>query len=215
MRLCPSDKTSTGRNLVAITLVFSVSVSCRQRAEPKIEPSLIEPPALTAEETNAASEIGTEASLALMKSLGGQLKAALQSGGPENALHVCQQVAQPLTASTSQDLPAATVTRTALMVRNSANAPSTDDHEVLSRWQTLLAEGQSLPENEIIRQSDNQTLFYKPILTEAICLKCHGDPSTFSPALTAKISEGYPDDQAIGFKEGDLRGAFRVEVILP
>ncbi|MGJ8725487.1 MAG: Tll0287-like domain-containing protein [Roseibacillus sp.] len=215
MRLRPFNKTSTGLYLVAFALVFSVSVSCRQQAESKIEASLTDPPALTTQQAEAAAEIGTEASLALMKSLGGQLKAALQSGGPENALHVCQQVAQPLTASTSQDLPAATVTRTALMVRNPANAPGTDDQEVLSRWQTLLAEGQSLPENEIVRHGANQALFYKPILTEAICLKCHGDPSTFSPALAAKISEAYPDDQAIGFKEGDLRGVFRVEVSLP
>lgn len=195
---------------IALTAVLAVSFSCRQ--EPKSQTKSAS--TFTVEQTETVTRIGSEASQALMKNLGGQLKAALQSGGPEKALHVCQQIAQPLTTSTSQELPAATVTRTALRYRNPINAPDARDQEVLSRWQGLLTEGKNLPENEIVLLDKDQALFYKPILTEAICLKCHGDPATFSPALAKKINEAYPKDQAIGFQEGDLRGAFRVQVTL-
>jgi len=169
---------------------------------------------LTAEQTAKVERIGSDASLALKKSLGTQLKAALQSGGPENALKVCQQIAQPITNQTSETQAAATVTRTALRVRNPVNAPTESDRAVLSEWENLLAEGKALPPSKVIRTSENQAIYYQPIITESICLKCHGDPSGFSPDLSQKITKLYPEDQAINFSEGDLRGAFRVAVEL-
>jgi hypothetical protein len=50
--------------------------------------------------------------------------------------------------------------------------------------------------------------FMKAIPTAAVCLSCHG--TELSPAVTAKLNELYPADKAIGYKEGDLRGAFVV-----
>jgi len=42
------------------------------------------------------------------------------------------------------------------------------------------------------------------------CLMCHG--SGLDPALKAEIERLYPDDQATGFKAGELRGAFTVTI---
>ena len=42
------------------------------------------------------------------------------------------------------------------------------------------------------------------------CLMCHG--SGLDPALKAEIDRLYPDDQATGFKAGELRGAFTVTI---
>ena len=39
---------------------------------------------------------------------------------------------------------------------------------------------------------------------------CHG--SGLDPALKAEIERLYPDDQATGFKAGELRGAFTVTI---
>jgi len=39
------------------------------------------------------------------------------------------------------------------------------------------------------------------------CLLCHGAPE---PALKAEIDRLYPQDQATGFRPGELRGAFTV-----
>lgn len=38
------------------------------------------------------------------------------------------------------------------------------------------------------------------------CLACHG--RAIEPELAALIDQRYPDDQARGFGEGELRGAF-------
>jgi hypothetical protein len=169
---------------------------------------------LTPEQIETVERIGSEASQTLKKNLGTQLKAALQSGGPEKALHVCQQVAQPLTIQTSETLSTATVTRTSLRVRNQANAPTEADRAVLSEWEALLATGKELPPSKVVSTGTNQAVYYKPIITEPICLKCHGDASEFSPTLSKTLAELYPNDKAINFAAGDLRGAFRVSIEL-
>jgi hypothetical protein len=51
-----------------------------------------------------------------------------------------------------------------------------------------------------------------PIRLAANLLACHGNPDTMDPAVKAKLAAKYPKDEATGYKEGDLRGWFRVEV---
>jgi hypothetical protein len=43
-----------------------------------------------------------------------------------------------------------------------------------------------------------------------MCLACHGE--SLEPAVAAKLAAAYPKDQATGFRAGDLRGAFWVEL---
>jgi hypothetical protein len=42
-----------------------------------------------------------------------------------------------------------------------------------------------------------------------LCLVCHGE--TLAPEIAAQIAAQYPEDQATGFADGDLRGVFWVE----
>jgi len=55
---------------------------------------------------------------------------------------------------------------------------------------------------------NNEFRFMKAIPMAANCLQCHG--TEISPAVSAKLTELYPQDKAVGYKEGDLRGAFVV-----
>jgi len=48
--------------------------------------------------------------------------------------------------------------------------------------------------------------YIKAIPTVGICLSCHGDD--VQDDVLAKIKQLYPDDQALGFNTGDIRGAF-------
>ena len=43
---------------------------------------------------------------------------------------------------------------------------------------------------------------------DAPCLLCHG--SAIDPAVSARLKELYPKDQATGYKQGDLRGAITI-----
>ena len=151
-----------------------------------------------------------EASGVLMKRLGGQLKAALQAGGPVAAVQVCQQVAQPMTEAASAEFQGYAVSRTALRVRNPKNAPDEADRKVLERWEKAVESGQKMPDPHLARREDGRVVVYRPIMTQAICLKCHGDPGQLDEELKNLLVENYPRDEAVGFQEGSLRGAFKV-----
>lgn len=46
------------------------------------------------------------------------------------------------------------------------------------------------------------------------CLLCHGDDSQVSEGVRAKLAELYPHDQAMGYKPGDIRGAWTIKIPL-
>lgn len=149
----------------------------------------------------------------LKATLGAQLKVAMESGGPVAALQVCKHVAQPLTQSLSEQHPDAIVSRTALKVRNPQNRADAESTEVLERWVADIAEAKQ-PEGFVIENTDN-VVVHLPILTEQVCLKCHGNPDTFAPELKQVIADLYPSDEATDFVVGDLRGAIRIEFPQP
>lgn len=171
---------------------------CRQGAETK---------APTSEEIQAVSEAGKKAAESLMTSLGGQLKAALETGGPVNAMRVCQQVAGPLTEAADKNFEEGSIRRTSLKVRNPKNAPDEMDRQVLEN----LASAEELPASHV-EWSPGAARFYKPLVMQEICLKCHGDPATYPAELTTALAELYPSDQASGYRLGDLRGVIRVDI---
>ena len=51
--------------------------------------------------------------------------------------------------------------------------------------------------------------YVEPILLQPLCTACHGEKISKEVAII--IDEMYPEDQAVGFKTGDLRGVFWVE----
>ena len=59
-----------------------------------------------------------------------------------------------------------------------------------------------------------QVSFFAPIiLSNELCLKCHGEPGKdIAPEHAALIDELYTEDQAKGFRLGQLRGAWRVDI---
>jgi hypothetical protein len=47
---------------------------------------------------------------------------------------------------------------------------------------------------------------------QPICGSCHGPERTLGPGVSARLAQRYPEDRAIGFRDGDIRGWFWVEV---
>ena len=52
----------------------------------------------------------------------------------------------------------------------------------------------------------------KPIAELPRCAACHGDPGQFSAAVRAELKDRYPVDHAVGFKDGEVRGWYWVEI---
>ena len=52
--------------------------------------------------------------------------------------------------------------------------------------------------------------YVEPIRIKPPCLACHG--ASLAPATADELAERYPEDQATGYKLGELRGLFWAEV---
>jgi hypothetical protein len=56
--------------------------------------------------------------------------------------------------------------------------------------------------------------YLRPVMVGTPCLTCHGRPAEIDPGVRAVLAEKYPDDRAVGYRPGDLRGAVSVTVLL-
>jgi hypothetical protein len=148
----------------------------------------------------------------LGETLKAQLVAAIKAGGPIAAVGVCRTIA-PAIAEEKSRAHGLKVGRTALKVRNRDNAPDAFERRVLEEFVRQIDSGADpagLEHAETVTEG-GETLFryMKAIPTAAEpCLACHG--SNLEPELRAEILRLYPEDQATGFRAGDLRGAFTV-----
>lgn len=149
--------------------------------------------------------------------LKGELTSAMASGGPVQALGVCKTVAPAIAADLATSS-GGKVGRTALKVRNPANAPDAFERAVLLRFVEDAAKGAnpaSLEHAEIVEAEGRRSVRYMKAIpmAEAPCAACHG--IAVAPDLLQAIRELYPADEAVGFKAGDIRGAFTIELPIP
>ncbi len=160
-----------------------------------------------APETLAAQARGLAGNL--MLSLQGELFAAMKDGGPVKALEVCRTRALQITKAASTGTPWK-IGRTALKVRNPQNAPDAWEAAKLEEFRKRRAGGEELAALEaweVVETEGRRTFRYvKAIGTTTPCLNCHG--ADLKPEVAEKVKELYPEDQAVGFAAGQLRGAF-------
>ena len=152
-----------------------------------------------------------------IKMLGGALKSELKrhmKNDPSGleALAFCTGSAERITNEVNAKLPKyATVRRTSLKVRNNkVNTPDATDRKVMEAFAAAIKEKQLDNKSIKVIEEGNVTRIYKPLVTGKVCLKCHG--STLDPKIKDALNSAYPHDQAVGFKEGDLRGVIVAEI---
>jgi len=160
------------------------------------------------------TEIGESSAMALLKSLKGSLESAISEGGPVNAIQFCNQEAIPLTTEVQENLGRGLeIKRTTFKYRNPDNAPDSFEEEALHYFEQLGEESGELPEYYIQQiEESGEHRYYKPLPVGGLCLTCHGDLDQIDPAVQEVIAEKYPDDLAVGYKEGDFRGVVRVSI---
>ncbi|MDF1823512.1 MAG: DUF3365 domain-containing protein [Verrucomicrobiales bacterium] len=202
--------------------VLSFAACAQEAGSPKIDEGKIHVdrsgsgslPVLSESKRKECMERGEEASSALMLNLGKQLKASMAGGDLMAAIAVCQSAAQPITSATGETFQGLSVSRTSLRVRNSdANRPDATDREILTQWARLSAQSQDI-EPGIVQVSGTTVRYYRPVFVQEACLKCHGPVEFIEKDVRDFLAEAYPDDEATGYEEGDLRGAFRVDIDL-
>ncbi len=173
-----------------LALVFAAA--CAEPAPPPFDPA----PYL---------ERGLAATAASFQVMSGQLQGKLAEGGVPAAIDYCSLAAYPLTDSLSAAY-GVRMRRAAVRFRNPANRADSLESLAIARFADLLAAGEA-PKPEVHRLDDGSVAWYGPIVTLEPCTKCHGTVGDdLSEADYALISERYPEDLAVGFKAGDLRG---------
>jgi hypothetical protein len=141
-----------------------------------------------------------------IKKLGGDLKKELQAGmkkSPKEALEICNIKAPIIEGKYKKD--ELKIGRVSLKDRNSENTPK--------EWMTKYIQGfhdKSIKEKYITTDlTSNRKGLLMPILTMPLCLKCHGE--NVEPGLYKEVLKKYPNDKAIGYKVGQIRGFFWAE----
>jgi hypothetical protein len=155
-------------------------------------------------DTAAYLQKGDSISAIVQKVLLANVMQAMKSGGPVYAVSFCNEQAMPLTDSLAK-AHNCLIQRVSDKYRNPTNKLSVQDQEIWTKMASATTATISGSEN-------GQIVFYKPIkIAMPACLTCHGtagkemDPKTFEI-----IKQKYPDDLATGYKEGDLRGLWKI-----
>jgi Protein of unknown function (DUF3365) len=170
--------------------------------------------------------LATEADLLaarFQQELGHQLTAAMARGGPVAAVDTCR-VEAPRVAAQLATASGWSVRRVGTRVRNPATgAPDGWERAQLGRFAASLASpagtgsgASGLTALTVERGRGAPRFRYmKAIVTAPQCLACHGARSAQSAELRAALGRNYPQDSALDYSAGELRGAFSLTRPLP
>jgi hypothetical protein len=133
---------------------------------------------------------------------------AIGSQGLDGAVAFCNENAYPITSTYGDSV---TVRRSALRYRNPVNKPDSLELLVLDEIEGRMRSAKSLTPKLVRNQLTGEVHFFQPILLQAMCVNCHGTPGKqIQNSTLSRIQQAYPDDHAVNYKEGDLRGVWHV-----
>lgn len=155
-------------------------------------------------------DLGLKIANGTKSQLGKNLLEAIQKHGASGAVEFCNTRAIPITDSMSK-IYHAEVKRVSDKPRNPLNQANEIELDVINKFKKNLLNNEK-PNAQIIETSEAVVGYY-PIVTNQMCLKCHGGKNkNILPETLTKINRLYPTDKAIGYGENELRGIFVVEM---
>lgn len=153
-----------------------------------------------------AKDLIEETRSALMKKM--------SEAGPAGAVEECSRVAQKIAREKEKEN--WRVRRVSLKFRNPENKPDPYEEKVLKKMEEMKKEGKlswDYVNSEIVEENGKKFLRYmRPIFVGDFCLKCHGKEGEIPPDVREKIKKIYPEDKAINYSSGELRGAVSIRV---
>ena len=142
-----------------------------------------------------------------------ELQAAVEAQGPAHAVTVCN-VKAPEIAAQVASASGWSVARSSHKLRNPKNAPDDFTAAAIDDFLAREAKGEKaadMARAEIVEEDGGQVFrLVKAIPTGALCLNCHGGAGV-KPEVVETLSALYPEDQARGFSEGQMRGVFTLK----
>ena len=193
------------RSIAQLGLVILATTGCNNASKESVTttgssgnaPQIIAGSILTESEKSGLLAAKEE----LFTRLSGRLMDVMSTNGPAAAIEVCQVEAKSIAEEVGKEANV-NIGRTGVRLRNTSNQPP--------KWaQKLVADRTDTP--VFAKLSDESAVALLPIKLQAQCVMCHGPSEQLAPDVKAKLTKLYPQDQATGFSEGELRGWFWIE----
>jgi mono/diheme cytochrome c family protein len=144
---------------------------------------------------------------AMQSALHAELTKEMQRGGPEGAVKVCHLDATAVSQQVARKQGVA-AGRTSHRLRNPTNAPRPWAAPIVASHAGKPIAG---VDGFVVDLGDRVGLL-RPIGFRGACAACHGPRERLAPQVLKELQDRYPGDQAVGFKDGDIRGWFWVEI---
>ncbi len=155
-----------------------------------------------------AEQAASEAKRGLKK----RLQSAMHAGGPVEAVTACNLQAPSVVADIER-IRDVRVGRSSLRLRNPDNAAAP---AWVAAWLEVHGANRADPDStvaEVVTQADGTAVarVLHPLAVEPLCLTCHGPPEAVAAPVRERIAGLYPNDNAMGYAAGDLRGVLWAE----
>lgn len=139
----------------------------------------------------------------LKKTMMGELKAKLNEG-PAAAVEFCSKNALDITNAIAKKHNL-NIKRVSEKNRNPVNAADENDKKALAHFAENIKQSGKPGEYVVVNGK-----YYEPMVTNEMCVVCHGKDANMASETAQKIKQLYPNDKAVGYGVGELRGAISV-----
>lgn len=143
------------------------------------------------------------------------MQEAISHKGVADAIPVCREEAPKLIQALREST-GWSIKRVSLKARNpDRGTPDTWEAATLREMEEKLAAGakaETLEKSERVEEGGKSYFRYaKALPTGGVCLGCHGPVAGMDATLKARLAENYPQDQAVGYGLGQIRGILSVK----
>ncbi len=186
--------------LVIVSVLFTGCKETKKKSEPQQKKEQ--------KEQKDYAIIGQTYALKTKAILGRNLMGQLKKNGTEAALSFCSEKAYHLTDSMA-NAQNVKIKRVSDKHRNPNNKANSKELEYIKHFKDALANGKSIV--PVFDKKNGKVHVYAPIITNNMCLQCHGTPNKqIKPNTLKKIKQLYPEDKAVGYSAGQVRGIWAV-----
>lgn len=192
--------------LFAFFLLSASYFSCRTN---DAEPMATSLPREAIINEDSLEQVGQEIVQISFQTLSAALTQQIKDSGAVKAISYCNANAYPLIDSLANKY-GVSIKRTSYSLRNENNAPTQLEKDILFNYHANDTQGNSVAAF-LHKDREGTYHYYAPIYVMDACTKCHGVANkTLDSLAYSKIMELYPQDEATGYKSGDLRGMWSV-----
>lgn len=195
------------RPTLVFMCIFSILFSACGKKVEKAEPA---PPVISDDQLLETASVKLIDRFS--RELKNELMTAINEGGAQNAITVCREMAPQIAAANSGEF--WSIKRVTDKNRNPDNLATEHEMVIMAKFAETTPPAVSVAE-WIQGDSARTYRYYQPIRVGQLCLKCHGSSDTIDSKVKMVLRDEYPDDKAVDYRLGDLRGMFVVEVRWP